>query len=154
QLLPVHVRDSEPFGRARDLEAGVRRLVRGGRVLPARRASVLHRPLPADQDARGARRVHQGPRRRVVRDAPRGGRGVACGAGARRDVGRDSCRGAGGLMPKVLVTDYAWPSLEIERGILGELGAELVVAETGEPDELVELADGVDAILTNWKRVP
>jgi D-3-phosphoglycerate dehydrogenase len=55
---------------------------------------------------------------------------------------------------KVLVTDYAWPSLEIERGILGGVGAELVVAETGEPDELVGLADGCDAILTNWKRVP
>ena len=57
-------------------------------------------------------------------------------------------------MPRVLVTDYAWPSLDIERGILGEVGAELVVAETGEPDELVALADGCDAILTNWKRVP
>jgi len=57
-------------------------------------------------------------------------------------------------MPRVLVTDYAWPSLDIERGILGGLGAELVVAETGEPDELVELAGGVDAILTNWKKVP
>jgi D-3-phosphoglycerate dehydrogenase / 2-oxoglutarate reductase len=57
-------------------------------------------------------------------------------------------------MPKVLVTDYAWPSLDIERGILRELGAELVVAASGEPDELVELADGCDAILTNWRRVP
>jgi D-3-phosphoglycerate dehydrogenase len=57
-------------------------------------------------------------------------------------------------MPRVLVTDYAWPSLDIERRILGEVGAELLVAETGEPDELVQLADGVDAILTNWKKVP
>jgi len=57
-------------------------------------------------------------------------------------------------MPRVLVTDYAWPSLDIERRILGEVGAELVVAETGEPDELVSLADGCDAILTNWKKVP
>ena len=57
-------------------------------------------------------------------------------------------------MARVLVTDYAWPSLDIERGILGELGAELVVAETGDPEEVVDLADGVDAILTNWKRVP
>jgi D-3-phosphoglycerate dehydrogenase len=54
----------------------------------------------------------------------------------------------------VLVTDYAWPSLEIEREILGAVGAELVVAETGEPDELVSLAADTDAILTNWKRVP
>jgi len=55
---------------------------------------------------------------------------------------------------RVLVTDYAWPSLDIERRILGDVGAELVVAETGEADELVALAAGVDAILTNWKRVP
>ena len=33
---------------------------------------------------------------------------------------------------RVLITDYAWPSLDIERRILGELGAELAVAESGE----------------------
>jgi D-3-phosphoglycerate dehydrogenase / 2-oxoglutarate reductase len=54
----------------------------------------------------------------------------------------------------VLITDYAWPSLEIERAILGEVDAELLVAETGEPDELVALAPAADAILTNWKKVP
>jgi len=54
----------------------------------------------------------------------------------------------------VLLTDYAWPSLEIEREILGAVGAELVVAETGEEDELIALAPQADAILTNWKRVP
>jgi D-3-phosphoglycerate dehydrogenase / 2-oxoglutarate reductase len=54
----------------------------------------------------------------------------------------------------VLVTDYAWPSLEIEREILGRVGAELLVAETGEPEELVALAPRADAILTNWKRIP
>ena len=60
-----------------------------------------------------------------------------------------------GLMAwKVLVTDYAWPSLDIERQILEEAGAELVVAECGDEDELVGLAADVDAILTNWKRVP
>lgn len=55
---------------------------------------------------------------------------------------------------KVLVTDYAWPSLDIERDVLGEVGAELVVAEQGDEQELTELARGVDAILTNWKQVP
>jgi phosphopyruvate hydratase len=54
----------------------------------------------------------------------------------------------------VLVTDYAWPSLEIEREILGRVGAELLVAQTGEPDELVALAPRADAILTNSKRIP
>ena len=55
---------------------------------------------------------------------------------------------------RVLVTDYAWPSLDIERHILDGVGAELVVAESGEPNELVALAANVEAILTNWKRVP
>jgi len=59
-----------------------------------------------------------------------------------------------GTAVRVLVTDYAWPSLDIERRILEDAAAELVVAETGEPDELVALAADVDAILTNWKRVP
>lgn len=54
----------------------------------------------------------------------------------------------------VLVTDYAWPSLEIEREILAGVGAELLLAETGEAEELVSLAPQADAILTNWKRVP
>jgi D-3-phosphoglycerate dehydrogenase / 2-oxoglutarate reductase len=55
---------------------------------------------------------------------------------------------------RVLVTDYAWPSLDRERAILSELGVTLIEAPTGEPEELVELAAGVDAILTNWKRLP
>jgi D-3-phosphoglycerate dehydrogenase len=55
---------------------------------------------------------------------------------------------------RVLVTDYAWPSLDIERAILGEVGAELVVAGSGDPGELIALAPGADAILTNWRRVP
>jgi D-3-phosphoglycerate dehydrogenase len=54
---------------------------------------------------------------------------------------------------KVLVTDYAWPSLDIERAILGAVGAELIVARSGEEAELVALAPEADAILTNWKRV-
>ncbi len=54
---------------------------------------------------------------------------------------------------KVLVTDYAWPSLDLERGVLSGVNAELVVAKTGEEDELVKLAPPVDAILTCWKSV-
>lgn len=55
---------------------------------------------------------------------------------------------------KVLVTDYAWPTLNVEREILAEVQAELVVAERGDEEELVSLAVDVDAILTNWRRVP
>src|SRR6185369_11217487 len=54
----------------------------------------------------------------------------------------------------VLVTDYAWPTLDIERSVLAEVDAELLVAETGEPEELVELAADADAILTNWRQLP
>ena len=54
---------------------------------------------------------------------------------------------------KVLITDYAWKSLEPERQILAEAGASLVVAETGNEDELTSLAGDVDGILTCWKSV-
>ena len=57
------------------------------------------------------------------------------------------------MSARVLVTDYAWESLDIERGILSEVGAELVVASP-EQDELIEQAAATDAILTNWRRVP
>jgi D-3-phosphoglycerate dehydrogenase len=56
-------------------------------------------------------------------------------------------------MASVLVTDHAWPSIEIEREILARAGATVVLARTGEEAELVELAAGVDAILTCWKTV-
>ena len=57
------------------------------------------------------------------------------------------------MSKSVLVTDYAWPSLDPERAILDAAGAELVVAETGDEDELADLASDADAILTNWKPV-
>jgi D-3-phosphoglycerate dehydrogenase len=54
---------------------------------------------------------------------------------------------------KVLITDYAWKSLDPERAILAEAGASLVVAETGNEEELVRLAPDADGILTCWKPV-
>lgn len=56
-------------------------------------------------------------------------------------------------MLKVLVTDYAWPSLAIERAILAAVGAELIVAEMGDEAELIELAPQADALLFCWKTV-
>ena len=53
----------------------------------------------------------------------------------------------------VLVTDYAWPTLEVEQSVLQEVGANLVVAETGEEAELIAHAPAVDAILTCWQQV-
>jgi D-3-phosphoglycerate dehydrogenase len=55
---------------------------------------------------------------------------------------------------RVLITDYAWPNLDIERTILAEVGAELVVALNGTAEEIIALAKDVDAILTCWKQVP
>ena len=55
---------------------------------------------------------------------------------------------------RVLVTDYTWPSLDVERAVLTRLGVELVVAETGEVAELTRLAGDVEAILTCFAKVP
>ncbi len=55
---------------------------------------------------------------------------------------------------KVLLTDYAWPDLDIERRILAEIDAELVVAESHDVPSLIQLAADVDAIITCWAKVP
>lgn len=53
---------------------------------------------------------------------------------------------------RVLLTDYAWANLEIERKTLAEIDAELVVADKGDVATLSSLADGCDAIMTNWAK--
>jgi D-3-phosphoglycerate dehydrogenase / 2-oxoglutarate reductase len=55
---------------------------------------------------------------------------------------------------RVLLTDYAWPDLEIERAILAEYDAEMTVAPSGDVETLKKLAANVDAIMTNWVDVP
>lgn len=54
----------------------------------------------------------------------------------------------------VLVTDYAWPSLEIEQEVLAAVDADLLVSATGAPEDLLRLAPQADAILTCWKQIP
>jgi len=56
---------------------------------------------------------------------------------------------------KVLVADYAWPSLAVEQAVLAQVGAELVVAQSGDEAELVALAQkhDVTAVMVNWKEV-
>jgi len=54
----------------------------------------------------------------------------------------------------ILVTDYAWPDLEIERQLLNAIDAQLLVARTGSPEEIIALASQADAILTCWAQVP
>lgn len=59
-------------------------------------------------------------------------------------------------MPKyqVLITDYAWPDLEIERGILAQIGAEVILPPDTTPATLARVTAAVDAIMTNWAKVP
>jgi D-3-phosphoglycerate dehydrogenase len=57
-------------------------------------------------------------------------------------------------MPRVLLTDYAWPDLDIERSILRKAGAELIVAEQKDAASLAKLAVDCAAIMTNWVKVP
>lgn len=54
---------------------------------------------------------------------------------------------------KILITDYAWASIEPERQVLAEVGAELIAAETGDAAELLTLAPTIDGILTCWNPV-
>lgn len=49
---------------------------------------------------------------------------------------------------KVLITDYVWPDTRPEREILEPLGVEIIEADRGDEDRLVELAQDVDGILT------
>ncbi len=54
---------------------------------------------------------------------------------------------------KILITDYVWASIEPERQVLAEVGAELIAAETGDAPELQTLAPMMDGILTCWNPV-
>jgi D-3-phosphoglycerate dehydrogenase len=53
----------------------------------------------------------------------------------------------------VLVTDYTWPSTAPEAEVLAQVGARLLVAETGAEEELLALVPQADAILTCFKKV-
>lgn len=62
-----------------------------------------------------------------------------------------SARDGGGRL-KVLVTDYVWPNLDVERSILHEIGAELIEAPNGDEKTLAGLAVGCEGILTCWAK--
>lgn len=53
----------------------------------------------------------------------------------------------------VLLTDRAWPDLELERRILAEAGAELLEAPDDSETTLASLAPRADAIATCWAKV-
>ncbi|WP_027006126.1 C-terminal binding protein [Conexibacter woesei] len=54
---------------------------------------------------------------------------------------------------KVLITDITWADTAIEDEVFARVGAETVLAKTGEEDELVELVRDADAILTCFAHV-
>jgi D-3-phosphoglycerate dehydrogenase / 2-oxoglutarate reductase len=56
-------------------------------------------------------------------------------------------------MRRVLITDFAWQDLEIEKEILARAGAELLIAKSACEAELMEMASMVEGILTCWKPV-
>jgi len=60
------------------------------------------------------------------------------------------------VMPqyKVLITDFAWPDLDVERQILARCGAELVVAPAHDVATLRDAVPDVDAIMTCWAPLP
>src|SRR5260370_433411 len=54
----------------------------------------------------------------------------------------------------VLVTDYTWPTTEPEARLLAEVGARLLLAETGSDADRLWLVPQADAILTCFAKVP
>ncbi len=57
------------------------------------------------------------------------------------------------MSAKVLVTDYAWPDLDLEVAILRDVGAEIVLPESTDESSLVSAVGDAQAIMTNWARV-
>ncbi len=55
---------------------------------------------------------------------------------------------------RILITDIAWPDLEIEKEVLAAVDGEVMLAGDGAPEEIIALAPEADAILTCWKDVP
>ena len=54
---------------------------------------------------------------------------------------------------KVLITDYIWPSIDVETRMLEEVGAVPVVAPDGREETLIDLARDADAIITCFASV-
>lgn len=48
---------------------------------------------------------------------------------------------------RVIVTDYVFPSLDIERSILGTIGADVTAMQAARDDELLSAVGEADALL-------
>lgn len=58
-----------------------------------------------------------------------------------------------GWPAKVVVTDYDYPSLEVETRILGSVGATVVGAQCKTEEELIDVARDADGLLVQYARV-
>jgi hypothetical protein len=56
-------------------------------------------------------------------------------------------------MPRVAITDYTFPSLEIEESILRPLGGELVSGQARTPEALIPLVAEADVVITQFAPV-
>jgi D-3-phosphoglycerate dehydrogenase len=54
---------------------------------------------------------------------------------------------------KVLITDFNYPDVELERRILADAGLELVTAQCRSEEDVIEAARGVSALLTQYARI-
>jgi D-3-phosphoglycerate dehydrogenase / 2-oxoglutarate reductase len=54
---------------------------------------------------------------------------------------------------KVLITDFNYPDVELERGILEEAGLELITAQCRTEDDVIEAGRGVSALLTQYAKI-
>src|SRR5256885_2032758 len=103
----------------------------------------------------GARRQHLAPRIACARArrADGSGRARCHAADPGRLHGRGGRRRRSGevdaVKAKVVITDYVWESLDVEKKTLADL-AELVPLKTKKPDEFLDAAKDCDALLNTY----
>jgi phosphoglycerate dehydrogenase-like enzyme len=108
-----------------------------------------HRDFPdRDYRRRGPRFIQQrnlrcSPRKRWRRPRPVKGKNPEDEGSIHR----------GDLTLKVLITDFNYPDVELERGILDGAGLELVEAQCRTEDDVIEAGRGVSALLTQYSRI-
>ena len=54
---------------------------------------------------------------------------------------------------KVLIADYNYPDVELERRILEDAGLELLEAQCRSEEDVIEAGSGVSALLTQYARI-
>ncbi len=52
--------------------------------------------------------------------------------------------------PKFVITDYQFPSIDVERQVVSDAGGELIVYQCSNEQEVIEAAHDADALLVQW----